>query len=271
MEQTDDMDDFVAGLVEAELKHMEASRASRLRAEASRLTSDGGGDANVLQELVLGNGNMLSEDQVEDDNVLQATPTWSDAVRESTAAVTGIPLNANVGGSDGCELSVVLCWQSARLIAWSNVAARKGRLVRVDAMNRAIWVIPGLEPVYELHDCCIIHPATGIRLQMSKGRERPTIPYHVARVMRLINTTTALQCMPCVVCTTDGEGAGALFVCRWCLLPFHTTCSERFKIGICRHDVPEASAIRRWLQEERATRQQLCSACRHVADSGNTC
>ena len=176
-------------------------------------------------------------------------------------------MNGNVGGSDGRELSLVRVGQAARLVTWSNAVARQGRLVKVDSKNRAIWVIPGLEPIQDLHDCCIIHAATGVRLERAKGRERPTIAATVLRLMRLSNRSENV--MPCVVCTTDI--ATMPFVCQWCLLPFHTDCSERFKHKVCQHDVPSGSAIRRWLASLCSDSLiQLCRACRHVADSGNT-
>ena len=82
MEQTyHELDTFIAGLIETELGNMDSSRAAHIRSEASRLARDGGGDASEeLANIVVGNANVMSENQVDDANVLQALPVWSDAV-----------------------------------------------------------------------------------------------------------------------------------------------------------------------------------------------
>ena len=104
-----------------------------------------------------------------------------------------IPLHAHVGGVHGDELSLVLVGQTARLATWNNVAERRGRFVKVDPKNRAIWVIPGLEPVLDLRDCVIIHHATGVRLMRMRGRDRPMIPDGIIRLMRLMNNSENLM------------------------------------------------------------------------------
>ena len=146
--------------------------------------------------------------------------TVQQSVHASTAAVEAIPVHAPVGGVVGDELSLVIVEQTAQLVTWTNVAERKGRFVKVDAKNRAVWVIPGLHPVQDLRDCIIIRRTIGVRLFRMKGRDRPLIPDHIIRLMRFINHSENL--MPCVVCLTDSTNAkeGALFVCHWCVAAF---------------------------------------------------
>ena len=75
------MDQLIADLVERELSKMEPSRSDHLRSEARRLANESDGDASEeLANIVVGNVNVLSADQVEDTNILQAIPIWSDAV-----------------------------------------------------------------------------------------------------------------------------------------------------------------------------------------------
>ena len=82
MEQADhELDTFIAGLIGTELGNMDSSRAANIRSQASRLAGDGGGDASEeLANIVVGNANMMSGNQVDDANVLQALPVWSDAI-----------------------------------------------------------------------------------------------------------------------------------------------------------------------------------------------
>ena len=110
---------------------------------------------------------------------------------------TGLSLVVYDGGIQGTQTDQDECNTQVVLVQWV-VGGKSGRIADLDSEGRVITIVPsGAKRVpIRFENSTIIHPSIGITMERVKRSERPKLPIHAERLMRMWRVALQADRMP---------------------------------------------------------------------------
>lgn len=123
-----------------------------------------------------------------------------------------------------------------KLVQWSHNDISKGRVISLDERNCIICPVNYASRTRSFQHADIIMPCVGEGVRRVRKHERPVLPVHALRLLRMYSCATSLHChseqrllfdgaeLACVICSSS---AGDVFTCAFCLQSVHESCCNK--------------------------------------------
>ena len=123
-----------------------------------------------------------------------------------------------------------------KLVQWSQNDISKGRVISLDERNCIICPVNYASRTRSFQHADIIMPCVGERVQRVRKHERPALPLHPLRLLRMYSCAISLHChsergllfdgaeLACVICSSS---TGDVFTCAFCLQSVHESCCNK--------------------------------------------
>ena len=147
------------------------------------------------------------------------------------------------------------------IVLWESTGSKTGYVVRVDGMDRLVWVVKHFDLPTSFANTNVIVDRLPVTLKKKKGAERPTVPQWVVLLRGLAeasvyagpidstgipNAARRARTEPCVLCNAAGVKSSPIdavyFKCYGCDLHWHLPCwqftARRFETAATPEDGP---------------------------------